>query len=86
MGFHDLRHFRATLWVKLGVDLVTVKELLGNADIQTTMRYAHFAPPMRGATCLMLSGKRRRRPPKFSRKVGGKVRSQLTLRSGYRAK
>ena len=42
--FHDLRHFRATQWVKHGVDLATVKELLGHADIQTTMRYAHFAP------------------------------------------
>jgi integrase len=44
VGFHDLRHFRATQWVKLGVDLVTVKELLGHSDMQTTMRYAHFAP------------------------------------------
>ena len=44
VGFHDLRHYRATQWVKTGVDLVTVKELLGHADIQTTMRYAHFAP------------------------------------------
>ena len=44
VGFHDLRHFRATQWVKTGVDLVTVKELLGHSDIQTTMRYAHFAP------------------------------------------
>lgn len=44
VGFHDLRHFRATQWVMRGVDLRTVKELLGHADIQTTMRYAHFAP------------------------------------------
>ncbi len=24
-----------------GVDIVTVKELLGHADVKTTMRYAH---------------------------------------------
>jgi site-specific recombinase XerD len=27
-----------------GVDLGTVKEYLGHADIHTTMWYAHFAP------------------------------------------
>lgn len=42
VGFHDLRRFRATQWVRMGVDLRTVKELLGHADIQTTMRYARF--------------------------------------------
>jgi integrase len=40
----DFRHFRATQWVTLGVDLKTVQQLLGHADIHTTMRYAHFAP------------------------------------------
>jgi integrase len=44
VGFHDLRHYRATQWVKHGVDLRTVKEWLGHRDIQTTMRYAHYAP------------------------------------------
>jgi integrase len=44
VGFHDLRHYRATQWVKHGVDIRTVKEWLGHRDIQTTMRYAHFAP------------------------------------------
>ncbi len=27
-----------------GVDLVTVKELLGHADIKMTLRHAHLAP------------------------------------------
>ena len=42
--FHDLRHYRASSWVRLGVDLRTVQELRGHADIHTTMRYSHFAP------------------------------------------
>jgi integrase len=44
VGFHDLRHFRATQWAKEGVDLRTVQALMGHHSIQTTMRYAHFAP------------------------------------------
>ena len=43
VGFHDLRRFRATQWVRSGVDIRTVKELLGHADIKTTLRYARFA-------------------------------------------
>jgi len=42
--FHDLRHTFATNLVLGGVDLVTVKELLGHADITMTMRYAHPSP------------------------------------------
>lgn len=44
VGFHSFRHFRASQWVSRGVDLRTVQELLGHRDINTTMRYAHFAP------------------------------------------
>ena len=42
VGLHGLRHFRATQWLMNGVDVNTVKELLGHSDIHTTMRYVHY--------------------------------------------
>jgi len=39
VGFHDLRHFRASQWIMKGVDPRTVQELMGHRDIKTTMRY-----------------------------------------------
>jgi len=42
--FHDMRHTFATRLVMAGVDLVTVKELLGHRSIETTMIYSHPTP------------------------------------------
>ncbi len=40
--FHDLRHTAATLMLSKGVDVKTVKEILGHEDISTTMKYVHM--------------------------------------------
>ncbi len=39
--WHTFRHTFASRLTRGGADLVTVKELLGHANITTTMRYAH---------------------------------------------
>ena len=47
LRFHDLRYTAATRMVASGIDLVTVKKILGHADLKTTSRYAHPVPELK---------------------------------------
>jgi integrase/recombinase XerD len=43
VDLHSLRHAYATHLIEDGLNIVTVKNLLGHAEIATTMIYLHVA-------------------------------------------
>jgi integrase len=44
LRFHDLRHTYGSLLAARGIDLVTIKEMMGHSALSTTGRYLHARP------------------------------------------
>lgn len=58
--WHDLRHTFASRLVMAGIELPTVRDLMGHKSIAMTMRYAHLAPGRRARAVSVLDGQRKK--------------------------
>jgi integrase len=81
LRFHDTRHTFASRLVAAGVDLITVKELLGHHSVRVTERYTHTnAEQKRNAVEGLASGKTMVSVPNLSTKTDeGNVNAMVTV-------
>ncbi len=61
---HDMRHTYASQLAMAGVDLGTIKELLGHKSLEMTMRYSHLSPSHKRAAVEIFEAHLRGRSPK----------------------
>jgi integrase len=57
LTWHTFRHTFATRLTRSGVDLVTVKELLGHSSVSVTMRYAHTNRDAKKRAVALIAGR-----------------------------
>ena len=53
--WHDLRHTFGSRLAMAGVDILTIKELMGHKTLAMTLRYAHLSPSHVGRAVDVLS-------------------------------
>jgi integrase len=82
--FHDLRHTFASNAVMAGIDLVTLKEILGHSSLKMVLRYAHLSPGHKREAMRLIGERMKggRKPPPD----GGPAEAAAPERRGWTVK